>query len=361
MLTTAPAWDAFVHAHPHGHLLQTPAWGELKSAFGWRAQIVQAASGGALVLFRALPLGLSLAYVPRGPVVDWADEAGLRELLHALDRECRAQHAFCLKWEPDLPDTPECAALLARLGFRPSPQSIQPRRTLVIDLAGDESDILARMKPKTRYNIGLASRKDVTARAALGPADVDRFVALLQETGARDLFAVHSALYYRRAYDLFHPQSRCELILAEHAGEVLAGVMAFTLGPRAWYFYGASSNRERSRMAPYLAQWEAMRWARSRGALGYDLWGVPDEPEAALEAGFEHRRDGLWGVYRFKRGFGGRLSRAVGAWDRVYNPLAYQAYRALLRLRQRSRGADLAAFALPHLPQPARLRVDRLA
>jgi lipid II:glycine glycyltransferase (peptidoglycan interpeptide bridge formation enzyme) len=106
--------------------------------------------------------------------------------------------------------------------------------------------------------------------------------------------------------------------------------MAFALGRQAWYFYGASSNRERNRMAPYLAQWEAIRWALDRGAQTYDLWGVPDADEAELEAGFEQRRDGLWGVYRFKRGWGGRLARTVGAWDRVYSPLLYRSYLAYL-------------------------------
>ena len=80
-------------------------------------------------------------------------------------------------------------------------------------------------------------------------------------------------------------------------------------------------------MPAYLLQWEAMRWARSRGCTEYDLWGVPDEDEAVLEANFESRRDGLWGVYRFKRGFGGQLRRTVGAWDRVYIPALYTVYR----------------------------------
>jgi lipid II:glycine glycyltransferase (peptidoglycan interpeptide bridge formation enzyme) len=158
----------------------------------------------------------------------------------------------------------------------------------------------------------------------------------MQVTGARDGFAVHAPAYYRRAYDLFHPAGRCELLLAEFEGQLLAAVMAFACGGRAWYLYGASSDQERQRMAPYLAQWAAMRWARAGGAACYDLWGVPDEAEAVLEAGFEQRRDGLWGVYRFKRGFGGRLVRTIGAWDRLYNPLLYRAY--LLYIQQRSLG-----------------------
>lgn len=333
MTRPPPDWDALVRSHPAGHILQTSAWGQLKQAFGWRTQIVQADAGGALVLFRPLPFGRSLAYVPRGPVVDWRAETQARELLPVLDAACRARGAFALKWEPELPDSTDCAALLRRLGLRPSPHTVQPRRSLVVDLRGSEAELLARMKPKARYNVGLAHKKDVTARPAQGSGDLERFIALMQATGARDAFAVHSPAYYRRAYDLFHRSGQCELILAEHAGQILAGVMVFAQGSRAWYFYGASSSQERNRMAPYLAQWEAMRWARARSALSYDLWGVPDASEAELEAGFEQRRDGLWGVYRFKRGFGGALVRTIGAWDRVYNPLLYRLYMALVSRR----------------------------
>jgi lipid II:glycine glycyltransferase (peptidoglycan interpeptide bridge formation enzyme) len=102
--------------------------------------------------------------------------------------------------------------------------------------------------------------------------------------------------------------------------------MVFVVGYRSWYVYGASNDRERNLMPTYLLQWEAIRWARARGCEVYDMWGVPDEDEPVLEAGFETRSDGLWGVYRFKRGFGGELKRAAQAMDRVYNPWLYQLY-----------------------------------
>jgi lipid II:glycine glycyltransferase (peptidoglycan interpeptide bridge formation enzyme) len=332
-------WNALVNAHPAGHILQTHEWGQLKAQFGWAAETVEAHGQGALILFRSLPLRLgALAYVPRGPLTDWGRPDALRQLLPVLDRACRARRAICLKVEPELPDTPEYSAVLNALGFRPSPHTVQPRRSLVIALSGGEDDVLNRMKQKTRYNIRLAAKKGVTARAAQSPPDVETFNTLMAATGMRDSFGVHAPEYYRLAFELFHPLGRCALFLAEYEGEPLAGVMAFAFGTRAWYFYGASSDKERQRMAPYLAQWEAIRWAKARGAQTYDLWGVPDEDEAALEAQFEHRRAGLWGVYRFKRGWGGTLVRTVGAWDRVYNPLLYQAYRQYVKWRGASLG-----------------------
>jgi lipid II:glycine glycyltransferase (peptidoglycan interpeptide bridge formation enzyme) len=249
----------------------------------------------------------------------------------AVDRVCRRRRAIFLKvepdaWEPLLPGV-ETVALA---GFQPSPHAVQPLRTVTVSLAGDEDSILARMKQKTRYNIRLAEKKEVRVRAW---DDLAGFHQLMQETGARDVFGVHSLDYYRRVYAAFYPREECELLVAEYAGQPLAALFVFARGARAWYLYGASGDRERSRMPAYLLQWEAMRWARRRGCLEYDLWGVPDEDEDILEAQFETRQDGLWGVYRFKRGFGGTLRRSAAARDRVYQPLLYRAYRWWLRRR----------------------------
>jgi lipid II:glycine glycyltransferase (peptidoglycan interpeptide bridge formation enzyme) len=103
--------------------------------------------------------------------------------------------------------------------------------------------------------------------------------------------------------------------------------MVFAWGKTAAYFYGASSDEERQRMPTYAVQWAAIRWAKARGCQVYDMWGIPDAVEEELEASFTERTDGLWPVYRFKRGFGGEIKRTVGAADRVYNPLLGRLYR----------------------------------
>jgi lipid II:glycine glycyltransferase (peptidoglycan interpeptide bridge formation enzyme) len=193
----------------------------------------------------------------------------------------------------------------------------------VIDLQRSEQEILLRMKQKTRYNIRLAEKKGVTVRAW---DNIDAFHRMLLLTGRRDGFGVHARGYYQRVYDLLHPGQMGELLLAEYEGKPLAALFVARHGDRAYYLYGASTEEERNRMPTYLVQWEAMKWARAFGCKEYDLWGVPDEEEATLEANFEKRSDGLWGVYRFKRGFGGEIRRAIQAMDRVYLPWLYWAY-----------------------------------
>ncbi len=261
-------WETFVSQFSNAHLLQTTAWGQLKSDFGWYARRVIAENTGAQILFRRLPLGLTWAYLPKGPVgTQWG------RIWPQVDAVCRQNRAIFLKVEPDIWEN-ESDSFLSWLPvnqFQRSPHDIQPPRTILVDISLPEDEILAGMKQKTRYNIRLAARKGVKTAFS---DDVDRFYQLMQVTGERETFGVHSAAYYRRAFELFAPQDQCRLISAEFDGKWLAALMIFALGDTAWYFYGASSNEHRNLMAPYAAQWAAIRWAKSKGCTRYDLWGV---------------------------------------------------------------------------------------
>lgn len=329
-------WHAFLADCPEAHILQSAPWGELKKTFGWEVVYwVSQAHGeriGAQILFRRLPLGYRFAYIPKGPVGIGTGSAdavltspAMKKFLAEVDVLCRQRKSIFLKIEPDilLSGVHEEQQVVPS-GFNLSQHSIQPLRTIVLDIGVSLEEVLARMKQKTRYNIRLAEKKGVQVRRT---DSLETFYDLMQETGKRDRFGVHSQDYYRRAYELFRPLGACELFIAEYKGRALAAIMVFAWGQRAWYFYGASSSEHRELMPAYLVQWEAIRWAKSKGCLQYDLWGVPDVPEELLERMFPHRDDGLWGVYRFKRGFGGKVCRAAGPWDRVYNSFLYGFYR----------------------------------
>jgi len=342
----AARWDAFVAAHPDAHTLQLAAWGTLKSQFGWKAQRVAivnrngAIIAGAGVLYRPLPLHLgTMAYIPAGPLfaVDASAEADAA-LWRAIRNAARSQRAAFVKVEPcnwyrPRPDLPK---RLIDAGFQPSPQTVQPPRTVVLDISGSEEDIRKRMNESTRRKTKLGPKHEVNVRVAKR-AEVSSFNQLMHVTGQRDGFGVHDPAYYEKAFELFAENSagNCALLLASYAGQDLAGLMIFRCGENAYYLYGASSNEERNRMPTYIIQWEAIRWAKAQGAIRYDLWGAPDEDETTLEAQFQERRDGLWGVYGFKRGFGGQVVRSVGAWDKPYNRLLYTAYRWYLSRRER--------------------------
>ena len=319
------AWDEYISQHPQIHLLQTRTWGDLKAAFGWQVKRIGVGNCGAQILIKRIFPGISMAYIPKISMEqDW------EALSPEIDTLCQRLGVAFIKVEPDqweeaaqpIPPPP---------GYIRSSHSIQPPRTSIVNLEGDEKTILGAMKQKTRYNINLALKRGVVVRDI---SSIKLFHNLMEITGERDQFGVHNLAYYQMAYDLYHPRCGCELLLAQFEDEPLAALMVFAQGRRAWYLYGGSSNLHRDRMPNYLLQWEAMRWARAMGCSEYDLWGVPDVEEKVLEDNFLSREDGLWGVYRFKRGFGGDVRRSAGPWDRVYHPLLYKLYQFWLKTRK---------------------------
>jgi lipid II:glycine glycyltransferase (peptidoglycan interpeptide bridge formation enzyme) len=321
-------WIIFLKDYPNAHLLQMGEWGELKKDFGWKPiRIILNNEVGCQILLRRLPLGLTLGYMPK-PVISNQFSGISGQFWQEVDSICKKNHAIFLKIEPDVWDDP---SIYYPSSFILSPHNIQPPRTIVISIKDDEDKILARMKPKCRYNIRLAEKKGVTIRAW---DDISAFHEMMTVTGGRDNFGVHSKEYYQRAYELFHSNGTCELLVAEYEGKPLASLMVFANAARAWYVYGASNDQERNRMPTYLLQWQAIRWAKARGCDEYDLWGVPDENEETLESNFESRHNGLWGVYRFKRGFGGQVKRAAQALDKIYNPLLYWVYLKFIGNRE---------------------------
>jgi lipid II:glycine glycyltransferase (peptidoglycan interpeptide bridge formation enzyme) len=189
------------------------------------------------------------------------------------------------------------------------------------------------MKQKTRYNIRLAEKKGVVIRKS---EDYTIFYKMALATGERDKFGIHSLAYYQKIKELFDSTEQSTLLIAFYNEEPIAGIIIFTQGKNAWYMYGASLDSERNRMPTYLLQWEGIKWAKQQGCLSYDLWGIPDHNEEELEKQFaaKDQHDGLWGVYRFKRGFGGSIYRSVGAWDKVYLPGLYTLYKMYTRLRK---------------------------
>ncbi len=315
------------------HLLQSRPWHTLKSKFGWSSQNLQLQSDDPpiRILFRKLPLGLKVAYVPKCACPDWRNKTPAQETLHKIIDFCQQPGVFLLKVEPDIDDTPEIAPLFESLGFTRG-ASVQPQASIVVDLRPSEDEILAAMKSKTRYNIRLARKKGITVReGALD--DIPTFFQLNQTTAERDGFGIHSEDYYRAAYQSFAPENRA-LLIAEFEGEPLAALMLFAWDKRAYYLYGASSNAHRNKMPAYLLQWTAMRWAKQHGYESYDLWGIPNAPEAELEAEFTKRNDGLWGVYRFKRGFGGTLTYSAGVFDFAYSKIGYFLFTKFLARRK---------------------------
>ncbi len=215
---------------------------------------------------------------------------------------------------------------LGQRKWRFSSSQIQFRNTVVLDLSPSEEEMLSRMKQKTRYNIRLAEKKGVTIR----PGTLDELPMLYRmyaETSVRDGFVIRDQDYYMTVWTSFmnstsaeHSPSAVPLI-AEVDREIVAAIFLFRFGKRAYYLHGMSREAHREKMPNHLLQWEAMRFAKVQGCLSYDMWGAPDE---------FNENDSLWGVYKFKEGFGGKVIRTLGAWDYAPNLFWYKIYTEIM-------------------------------
>jgi lipid II:glycine glycyltransferase (peptidoglycan interpeptide bridge formation enzyme) len=338
--------------------LQSAMWGRFKSRFGWKAHafIAHWEPGGAkplMVLSRRIAPGFAMAYVPWGPELpgNFPDERraeAMVEIACAL-RPFLPRNTVFIRFDPPwngewgrgkidnnsshdisnpIPHSPSSPLLRASA-------DIQPPDTVLIDLTLSTDEILAAMKPKWRYNIGLAEKKNVIV-SCNDEQDIDTFYRLLSETAARDGIAIHNIEYYRALFEECKETQttvspiHCSLKLytAAHEGDILAAIVVLFRGKEATYLYGASSNAKRNLMAPYALQWKAMQDAKKYGCTVYDLFGIPpnEDPDHPMA-----------GLYRFKTGFGGTIIHRPGSWDYPCKPLLYSLFRSAEALRKKAR------------------------
>jgi peptidoglycan pentaglycine glycine transferase (the first glycine) len=345
-VTDRSRWNEAVAQLPRSHVLQSFEWGEFKAKYGWKPTRLLLEEGSqvratASVLCRQLPrFPLRVMYVPKGPLLDYGDSQLLSHVLASLEELARAQRAIFIKIDPDVRlEEDEVIETLRNRGWCPSSEQVQFRNTILIDLQQSEDELLASMKAKTRYNIRLAARRGVKVHVG-GPDALPLFYEMYAETGERDDFVIRPFAYYGDAWGAFIEVDLACLFLAEYEGEPLAGLIAFRFGQRAWYMYGASTEKHRNLMPNHLLQWEAIRWAKGKGCTVYDMWGAPDVMS---------EDDPMWGVYRFKEGFGGQFVRRIGAYDYPVSRPLYGFYTVLmpryldlLRARHRRRRAEVA-------------------
>jgi len=320
-------WNQAVANLPRTHVLQSYEWGEFKSRHGWQPLRLLYLSGGepvaaASVLLRRLPRGpWGVMYVPKGPVLDYERSELVDYVLARLETLAKEQRAIFVKIDPDVKaDGADVRGYLKQRGWLASWEQIQFRNTILIDLRRPEEELLAAMKSKTRYNVRLASKRGVQVDMG-GMENLRLFFEMYTTTSIRDDFVIRPFAYYEDAWGSFISQGRAELLLARYEGKALAGLMLLYFGDKAWYMYGASSERHRNLMPNHLLQWEAMRRSKAAGYCFYDMWGAPDVLDES---------DPLWGVYRFKEGFGGEFTSYIGAYDFPVSRPLYGLYSAAM-------------------------------
>ena len=270
--------------------------------------------GVAQVLLRSLPLGISVAYAPRGPLV--APER-LADAIAALRDALRHERCASLLCDPEVPDDAAVRAGLARVGVHASPVFVQPRRTLLMDLSKGDEELLGAMKKKTRQYIHKAERAGVVTEET---RDLDRFMKVLRAVATRDRFAIRSREYYERLLAAFGDRA---LLMIARLGDDDAGAMLLVrMADRAWELYGGWSGAHAEAHPFYLLKWRAMLRMRQLGVRRYDMYGLAEGAD-----------DPLAGVENFKLGYGGDVVAWIGALETPVRRMLYPLWQLGARRR----------------------------
>jgi lipid II:glycine glycyltransferase (peptidoglycan interpeptide bridge formation enzyme) len=312
-----------------GNFLQSSLWQNFLSQQGllsWRATIVDEDRVLATCLFyeKKLPFDHSYIYAPKGPII--SDQISLEKQIEALELilskarditiSTKKQAEIFFKLEPE-----KFELILARLK---KTKDVQPRDTWVLDLNQDIKNLVANMHPKTRYNIALATKKNVKVRFSTVEKDLKHFFNLNKKTASRNQIVTHSEEYYKKLFQTLISQNSGELAIAEIDDRVVAINILIHFAKATTYLHGASDYDFRQYMAPQLLQWESIKRAKEAGKEIYDFWGIA--PADGSKSSWD-------GFTRFKKSFGGRTIISPGAYDLIYDSTWYNLYNLGAKLK----------------------------
>jgi lipid II:glycine glycyltransferase (peptidoglycan interpeptide bridge formation enzyme) len=322
--TVSPShWDGWLESSPGGgHILQSYEWGEFKRELNWEpVRLVLEREGQVVGLgqFLAYDTPLvpgTLMYCAKGPWLPWEDKEAVRAFFRGVLEVAECHGAHTVKIEPEVGEQQtQVKALLSEMGFRRFRWDLNFKTTMIVDLHPSEEKLLANMKGKTRYNVRLAARKGVRIVEDNSPEAREHFWGMFEQTAERNGFVIRRSRDYQLAVlQAMDDAGRAHLFFATHERDRLAAMLIYTFGNKCWYMLGASTNEKRNLMSNYLLQWEVMRWAKRRGIRYYDMVGVPS-PDNLDES------NSLYGVYRFKAGFGGEIADFMGCLDLPVKPV----------------------------------------
>jgi peptidoglycan pentaglycine glycine transferase (the first glycine) len=338
-VTQEPAnvWDGWLAASPGGgHWMQTHAWGEFKRSHRWQpvrllleedGKVV----GAAYIGLHRLPLLGSLAYCAKGPWLDWGNAAHVEAFFRGVRTVLRGRRVFALQIEPEaLESDMRLKEQLAGLGFRRYWTNHQFKTTMVVDLAPGEPELQTRMSQTARRYIRAGQRAGVTVVEDISFEAQEAFYDLFIVTSRRDGFFLRPRRYMRRYWQQMIDAGYGRFLFARKDGENLAAMFLTSFNDKIWYKDGVSQDAGQKVHATYVLQWAAMQWGKAHGATYYDMVAIPDPDQ------LENREHEMFGLYDFKRKFGGEVREFIRAYQQPYLPRAAALWRRLEPLYYRA-------------------------
>lgn len=292
-------WEDFFHSFERKTFLNSWNWGDFRNRIGsgvWRKAVVANKRIESLFLVSRVDSKkgsfLLLSHCPAS-----LSKEAFRESIEEVVSLAKKEKVSFVRIAPIFERGSSEEDVLDSLGFKISPSSVFPIKSLELNLVPDEDMILSGMRKSTRYLIkrGL---KDESIKVSISKdvSDLDIFYNLQIKTASRQGFKPFSRDYLEKEFEAFSTDNQVALVLGYHEKKCVAGAFIIFWGGMAFYHHGASFSVSNKVPVSHLVQWEAIREAKRRGCKKYNFWAISpsDDPD--------HKWSGLT---RFKKGFGG--------------------------------------------------------
>ena len=284
--------------------MQSWAWADFKEKEGYQTFRLGVFDGdccvGGAILYFYTQGQVATLMATGGPVwMDCYDVVGMRVLRSAAAKIAQEVGAIALRIEPMIERLPQEWGDWGR-----SPADLLPSETLLIDLNRSPADLLADMHPKGRYNIKLAARHGVIFRFSDSLNDLNGFYDCFWATVKRQGFLGEPYGFFINLCQTLFAAGMAEVGFAEIDGEILSTVLMIYWNGRATYLYGGHDRDRSYLMSNYGLHWAAIQRAKTKGCHTYDFYGFTQEINHSYSQ-----------FSQFKRKFGGRVVKTIGAHD----------------------------------------------
>ena len=218
--------DAFVSQHPQANLLQSSNWARIKDNWGNErigfykdGQLVAAAS----VLIQPLPLGFSMLYIPRGPIMDYTDTDLLDFVMASLKSFAKSKRAIFAKFDPSLFLT---KGLIGeeRVEHIETLTIIQDLEKRGVEWTGRTTDLAENIQPRFQANIhqenfneeqlskstkqAIRTARNKGVEVVFGGTELlDEFASLMKKTEDRKNIHLRDRDYYEKLLTTYADQS----------------------------------------------------------------------------------------------------------------------------------------------------------
>ncbi len=179
----------------------------------------------------------------------------------------------------------------------------------VVPLCRDLSAMFDRLDSPKRRNVRQASEHGVIVRTSKERRDLHIFHAMYSEFARAKSFKAMSERHLEALWEAFRSRNAVQVFIAEQGNNPIASALVLNHLDTAFCPYTCYLEAARETRANDLLHWRIMEWAGQSGIEIYNMGEVFLDPSCP-----QH------GVYRWKKGFGGRVE-PMAIMDRSLLPL----------------------------------------